>query len=200
MLRLTLGRLNYYDAVKLMKICPKCKKEKPLDEFNSQAKYCIFCHRKNNENWRKDNPEKVLESHKKHNKKRSKPKKKRSNNKKRKANNKTSSNTKNNKTSSNKKSNKTKREQLGMSHSTAAAKLRKILLFSLAKKCGMGKCIRCGKKLTLETFSIDHVTPWLHSDNPIKLYFDIDNIGFSHLSCNVKESRPPKPRNKEWPD
>jgi hypothetical protein len=35
-----------------------------------------------------------------------------------------------------------------------------------------------------ETLSIDHVIPWLHSDNPIELFFDLKNIKFSHKKCN----------------
>ena len=40
-----------------------------------------------------------------------------------------------------------------------------------------------------ETFSIEHKTPWLDSGDPIGLYFDLDNISFSHLSCNCRASR-----------
>ena len=37
--------------------------------------------------------------------------------------------------------------------------------------------------------SIDHKTPWLHSEDPRGLFFDIDNIAFSHKSCNYSAAR-----------
>lgn len=44
-----------------------------------------------------------------------------------------------------------------------------------------------------DTFSIEHKVPWLHSENPLELYFSLDNISFSHYLCNVKAGRkPPK--------
>lgn len=51
--------------------------------------------------------------------------------------------------------------------------------------------------MTRETFSIEHLVPWLDSNNPIELYFDLDNISFSHLSCNIKAARRPEKLPKE---
>lgn len=36
---------------------------------------------------------------------------------------------------------------------------------------------------------IEHKIPWLDSDKPKELFFDLENIGFSHLSCNIKARR-----------
>lgn len=85
-----------------------------------------------------------------------------------------------------------KDKQLGMPHGTARAKLNKSLLFELAKKCSLDICFQCKEKITeISTFSIEHKTPWMHSEEPVKLYFDLDNIAFSHLRCNIKEARNP---------
>ena len=83
-----------------------------------------------------------------------------------------------------------KTEQLGMSVSTANGRLVKDLLFKLAIDAGH-KCHRCGDVLTRDTFSIEHKVPWLDSENPLGLYFDLDNIAFSHLSCNSGAARRP---------
>ena len=81
------------------------------------------------------------------------------------------------------KSNKKKQDQLGMPIGTAQSRLRKIVLFHLIKKCGEDNCFRCGKKIeTVQELSIEHKIPWL--DNSIDLFWDIENIAFSHLSCN----------------
>lgn len=79
-----------------------------------------------------------------------------------------------------------KMEQLGMNPSTAQVRLVRDLLFSHVKDT---PCHHCGKPLTRETFSIEHKTPWLDSDNPVELFFDLDNISYSHLSCNSGAAR-----------
>lgn len=79
------------------------------------------------------------------------------------------------------------KSQLGMAKGTAANKLRKMLLFNLIQRCGLDTCHRCGGKIeTLRELSIEHKQAWLHSEDPVGLYFDLDNIAFSHLSCNSK--------------
>ena len=80
-----------------------------------------------------------------------------------------------------------KADQLGMNPGTASGRLVKDLLWSLIDK----KCYRCGKEMTRETFSIDHVVPWLDSEDPLGLYFDLHNVSFSHRFCNVSASRTP---------
>ena len=48
--------------------------------------------------------------------------------------------------------------------------------------------------MTRETFSIEHLKPWLDSNDPVGLYFDLDNISFSHLSCNISDARKLEPK------
>lgn len=76
-----------------------------------------------------------------------------------------------------------------MNPSTASGRLLKDLLFSFATQLGYTKCYHCNKKLTRETFSIEHKTPWLDSEDPIGLFFNLDNISFSHHTCNTKARR-----------
>lgn len=83
-----------------------------------------------------------------------------------------------------------KKIQLGVDPGTAAHQLRADILFKFVKMAGY-KCYRCYKKLTRETFSIDHKISWLDSDNPTKLFFDLNNITFSHQSCNSGAGRRP---------
>jgi predicted glycosyltransferase len=88
-----------------------------------------------------------------------------------------------------------KNEVLGQSIGTASRRLDRKLLFYLAKKAGMGNCYRCGNPiLSLKNFSVDHKIDWINSGNPIELYFDENNIAFSHLSCNIKYGN----RNRGW--
>ena len=82
-----------------------------------------------------------------------------------------------------------KKMQLGMNPSTAANRLVKDLLWNFIETTGQDACCKCGEPMSRETFSIEHVTPWLDSDDPVGLYFDLGNIGFSHLSCNIEDRR-----------
>lgn len=90
-----------------------------------------------------------------------------------------------------------KKEQLGMNPSTASGRLVKDILWSLIVKDCQDTCCKCGNKMTRETYSIEHVKPWLDSGDPVGLYFDLDNISFSHLSCNIADARRPEPKSKE---
>ena len=82
--------------------------------------------------------------------------------------------------------NKKKDTQLGMAHGTASNRLRKMLLFKYVVSCGDNKCFQCGKVIdNIENFSIEHKVAWLNTENPVKLFFDLDNVSFSHLSCNI---------------
>jgi len=84
--------------------------------------------------------------------------------------------------------NEIKSKQLGMNFSTASNRLRKLLLFELVKKCNMDKCHRCGELIeSAKELSIDHEKDWLHSEKPV----DVENVKFSHLSCNIGARRCP---------
>lgn len=65
-------------------------------------------------------------------------------------------------------------------------------MFSLAKAGGLVYCYRCRNTIdSVSDFSLDHKSPWEGID--ATLFWDIDNIAFSHLSCNIKAKRPAKP-------
>lgn len=83
-----------------------------------------------------------------------------------------------------------KKEQLGMNPSTASGRLVKDLLWHhVASK---QTCHHCKESMTREDFSIEHIEPWLDSEDPLGLYFDMDNVAFSHHSCNVGACRQPR--------
>jgi hypothetical protein len=87
------------------------------------------------------------------------------------------------------KSNDKKSKQLGMPHGTAYARLRKQVLFRLLEKHNENVCFQCSKKIEkVEDLSLEHKIPWL--DGSIELFWDLDNIAFSHLNCNIGASRP----------
>lgn len=87
-------------------------------------------------------------------------------------------------------SNEKKQDQLGMPFGTASAKLRKAILFALLKELGKNICFQCKKEIeNIDELSIEHIIPWIDSENPKELFFDMENIAFSHLSCNVKAVR-----------
>lgn len=80
-----------------------------------------------------------------------------------------------------------KKEQLlQMSLGKANNILRKSILFSLVQRCGLDICYRCSKRIRSEAeFSIEHKDAWLFADDPVKAFFNLENISFSHLKCNV---------------
>lgn len=84
-----------------------------------------------------------------------------------------------------------KAEQLGMNPSTAANRLVKDLLWNFVLNTGNNYCCRCGQEMSREDFSIEHKIPWLDSENPVEMFFDIRNIGYSHQKCNRKDARTP---------
>lgn len=86
--------------------------------------------------------------------------------------------------------NKRKDVALGMPHGTAAHKLRKAIIFDMAKKLQLDVCYKCQECIqSVDEFSIEHKTPWLYAENPIQTFFALDNIAFSHLACNKPSIR-----------
>lgn len=84
--------------------------------------------------------------------------------------------------------NKEKSRQLGMPFGTANARLRKAIMFMLAKKAKLDRCFRCGKRIrTVDEFSIDHKQDWMHGDPA--LFWETENIAFSHRRCNIQAAR-----------
>ena len=85
------------------------------------------------------------------------------------------------------KNNDKKANQLGMPLGTASNRLRKSIIFSLIKETNKNICFQCGKEIESEKeLSIEHKVPYLDSKNPVELFFDLNNIAFSHLSCNCR--------------
>ena len=79
-----------------------------------------------------------------------------------------------------------------MPSETASGRLKKQIMFMLLKKLGINKCWRCSELITdVKDLSIEHKKPWLDSKDPIGLYFDLDNIAFSHIKCNIGAARKP---------
>ena len=86
--------------------------------------------------------------------------------------------------------NNKKSEQLGMPHGTAAAMLRKAIMFNLLKRLNENYCFQCGEEIrSTNELSIEHKKAWLDSENPIALFYDLENIAFSHLKCNAGAAR-----------
>ena len=74
---------------------------------------------------------------------------------------------------------------LGKSFGSSSGQLRKMLLFEFARRLGLLDCYRCGWYIALiEDLSIEHKEDWLGSADPVKTFFDLDNIAFSHIKCN----------------
>jgi hypothetical protein len=88
-------------------------------------------------------------------------------------------------------SNIKKHAQLGMNHGTAQNRLIKDILYKLVVETNKDCCFQCGQKISREQLSVEHKVPWLDSENPIKLFFDLENIAFSHHSCNMRAARKP---------
>jgi len=86
--------------------------------------------------------------------------------------------------------NKKKADQLGMPIGTASGRLRKLLVFHMSVKLGENVCYRCGEKICgADDLSIDHIVDWLDSTDPSGLFFDVENLAFSHLVCNISSGR-----------
>lgn len=79
-------------------------------------------------------------------------------------------------------------KQLGMSHGTASYRLARLLLFKYVQLASADMCFRCDLKIeTVEDFSVEHKKPWLHVAP--ELYWDLENVAFSHQTCNSRAIR-----------
>lgn len=84
--------------------------------------------------------------------------------------------------------NELRSKQLGMSWGKANNKLRKSILFNLLIKYNENICFKCSNRIEkIEELSIEHKIAWFRNDT--KLFWDLDNIAFSHLSCNSSQPR-----------
>ncbi len=81
--------------------------------------------------------------------------------------------------------NQIKNRLLGQSHGAASNRLRKMLLWQLVVETSKDVCFRCGQQIKdIDDLSIEHKEPWQGADDPKAVFFDLENIAFSHLSCN----------------
>ena len=81
--------------------------------------------------------------------------------------------------------NNRKSEQLGMPYGTASARLKKLIFFNLVQKLEQNLCYHCQRKIeSADDLSVEHKRPWLNIDP--SLFWDLENIAFSHLSCNSR--------------
>lgn len=84
-------------------------------------------------------------------------------------------------------------QQLGMTDGVARYRLVRLILFDFVKRAEKDGCFKCGRKiLTAEELSIEHKQPWCDVD--AALYWDLENIAFSHSKCN----RPHRYRGGSW--
>ena len=78
---------------------------------------------------------------------------------------------------------------LGMSYGAACNRLRKNILFHLLKEHGKNICFKCSEVIDkVEDLSIEHKLPWEGRD--ASLFWDIENIAFSHMKCNRPHTPP----------
>lgn len=79
-------------------------------------------------------------------------------------------------------------ELLGMNHTVAMKRLYRMLILRYMQFHGHDSCFKCGKKIeNIETLSIEHKEPWFNSADPVKTFWDMDNLAFSHIRCNTRE-------------
>jgi hypothetical protein len=77
---------------------------------------------------------------------------------------------------------------LGMPHGTAGNRLRKMILFNLLQRHGENVCFKCAEPIeTAEELNIEHKQPW--EGISVELFWDLENIAFSHLRCNKNHRR-----------
>ena len=87
--------------------------------------------------------------------------------------------------------NRDKRERakklLGLPLATANYRLYKQVLFSVVVKLGENVCHRCSLAIeSSDELSIEHKEDWLSAKYPAQVFFDLENIGFSHILCNTR--------------
>lgn len=75
-------------------------------------------------------------------------------------------------------------------------RLWKKAVWGLLESLGMSDCFRCGSPMSEQTYSLDHRLVWrgVSAD----LFWDAENIGWSHHACNLEAARKvtPKPEPK----
>jgi hypothetical protein len=81
-----------------------------------------------------------------------------------------------------------KKRELGIDAGTATSRLKKMVLFDLLCRHNENICFHCkGRIEAVDSLSLEHKKPWLGVD--VALFWDMGNIAFSHLKCNIKAAR-----------
>lgn len=76
-------------------------------------------------------------------------------------------------------------QALGMSFSKARHRLERQILLKLLTDAGNNVCYQCSGTIeTVQDLSIEHKQPWRKKH--VELFWDLDNIAFSHFSCNSR--------------
>lgn len=85
--------------------------------------------------------------------------------------------------------------ELGEPYGRANNRLYKKIFFSLVQETGRDICYRCGELIQIaDDMSIDHKEAWLGKGPD--LFWDLENIAFSHRKCNYRLSRREGNRNQ----
>ena len=65
-------------------------------------------------------------------------------------------------------------------------KLDRMIMMKLIQETGKDVCFQCGQKIEdVNTLSVEHKETWQEADDPKAAFFNMENIAFSHLRCNV---------------
>lgn len=81
---------------------------------------------------------------------------------------------------------------LGMSHGKAANMLRRNMMFSLVRRLDENFCFRCGAMIDdAGDMSIEHKDSWERAEEPLAAFLDLENVAFSHRSCNYAAAHRP---------
>lgn len=87
---------------------------------------------------------------------------------------------------------------LGVPHGTALVHLRRKIIYNLLPD---QICYRCKQPIESdEDLSIDHIEPWEDRENGKELFWDLDNIAFSHKRCNKQHKTRliESPKGQSW--
>lgn len=70
-----------------------------------------------------------------------------------------------------------------MTYGKAKHRLMRMLLFQLAQKAQWTQCFVCKQEIqSVDELTVEHKKPWL--DVSSELFWDLNNVAFSHASCN----------------
>lgn len=65
-------------------------------------------------------------------------------------------------------------------------------MWDLLLRTGATACCICGEEMEEGNYSVEHKIPWLHTEDPLATYMNIENIGYAHHRCNVRLARKKK--------